>query len=120
MIGMGYLVDIDLILSYNPAEYNERPLFEFDPNKSRANKAKHGHDFIEAQRLWDDPRIIRVPLSYKAEPRYVVIGLFNDKPWSAVCTDRAGKIRIISFRRAHPKEEKAYEAGKRRRNGSPH
>lgn len=29
--------------------------FEFDPDKSTANKGKHGIDFAEAQALWSDP-----------------------------------------------------------------
>ncbi len=28
--------------------------FEYDPQKSARNLAKHGIDFGEAQRLWDD------------------------------------------------------------------
>ena len=32
--------------------------FEFDDNKSKRNKIKHGIDFIEAQVLWDDPDLI--------------------------------------------------------------
>ena len=31
--------------------------FEFDKNKSAANKQKHGIDFNEAKQLWDDPDI---------------------------------------------------------------
>jgi uncharacterized DUF497 family protein len=27
----------------------KKPEFEFDPNKSQANKNKHGLDFVEAQ-----------------------------------------------------------------------
>ena len=30
-------------------------MFEFDPEKSAANKRKHGIDFREAQALWGDP-----------------------------------------------------------------
>ena len=30
--------------------------FEFNEAKSRANQDKHGIDFREAQRLWDNPR----------------------------------------------------------------
>jgi uncharacterized DUF497 family protein len=30
--------------------------FEFDQNKSDSNKHKHGIDFYEAQKLWDDLR----------------------------------------------------------------
>ena len=32
--------------------------FEYDPDKSAANKAKHRLDFEEAQALWDDPRLL--------------------------------------------------------------
>ena len=32
-------------------------LFEFDPHKSASNKIKHGIDFVEAQALWQSPRI---------------------------------------------------------------
>jgi len=35
--------------------------FEYDPDKSRANKAKHGIDFEEAQALWDDPDLLEIP-----------------------------------------------------------
>ena len=32
--------------------------FEFDPEKSAGNKAKHGIDFEEAQALWKDLRMV--------------------------------------------------------------
>ncbi len=32
--------------------------FEFDPVKSKANRKKHGIDFLEAQVLWADPDLI--------------------------------------------------------------
>jgi hypothetical protein len=35
--------------------------FEFDTNKSKANKRKHGIDFDEAQSMWGDPN--RIALS---------------------------------------------------------
>jgi uncharacterized DUF497 family protein len=35
--------------------------FEFDPEKSSANKAKHGIDFVEAQTLWLDEALIEAP-----------------------------------------------------------
>ena len=34
--------------------------FEYDPQKSARNLAKHGIDFGEAQRLWDDERCIEL------------------------------------------------------------
>jgi len=34
--------------------------FEFDPEKSVRNKAKHGIDFQEAQALWKDPDLLEI------------------------------------------------------------
>jgi hypothetical protein len=30
-------------------------MFEYDSDKSDANKIKHGMDFQEAEKLWNDP-----------------------------------------------------------------
>ena len=37
--------------------------FEYDPDKSAANREKHGIDFDEAQALWNDPYRGRMPMS---------------------------------------------------------
>jgi uncharacterized protein len=34
---------------------------DYDPDKSAATRKKYGSDFDEAQRLWDDPRLIEAP-----------------------------------------------------------
>jgi uncharacterized protein len=85
-------------------------MFEFDPAKSQANKAKHGLDFDEAQALWEDPNLLEVVARTADEPRFVVIGLIADKHWSAVITYREDRIRIISVRRARKEEIVAYES----------
>ncbi len=84
--------------------------FEFDPNKSEINKKKHGIDFIEAQRLWDDPDYIEIPAKTVDEPRYLVIGEISGKPWSGIITYRDKKIRIISVRRSRKEEVQIYES----------
>jgi hypothetical protein len=38
-----------------------------------------------------------------------VIGKIDQKVWTAIITQRGENIRIISVRRAHPKEERIYE-----------
>lgn len=48
--------------------------FEFDPVKSESNMAKHGIDFVGAQRLWEDMDVLEVPARTEDEPRYLVIG----------------------------------------------
>jgi uncharacterized protein len=35
-----------------------RSMFEFDPLKSETNKIKHGIDFEESTKLWNDPNRI--------------------------------------------------------------
>lgn len=85
-------------------------MFEFDPDKSRANKAKHGIDFVAAQALWNDTRAIRF-LVYRdgiGEARWLVTGRIEDKLWTAVVTYRGAVTRIISVRRARDNEVKSY------------
>ena len=84
--------------------------FEFDDNKSNSNKRKHGIDFIEAQKLWDDPDLIEIPVRTTDEPRFLVIGRISGKCWSGVITYRNEKIRIISIRHARKEEVKMYES----------
>lgn len=83
--------------------------FEFDPKKSEGNLAKHGIDFNEAQRLWNDPLLLEVPARTEDEPRLIVIGVIESKHWSAVITHRSDSIRIISVRRSRLEEVALYE-----------
>ncbi|HJW76861.1 MAG TPA: BrnT family toxin [Thermoleophilia bacterium] len=83
--------------------------FEFDEDKSRANKAKHGIDFIEAQALWLDDKLLRIAAQTADEPRFVVIGVIAGKHYSAVITFRGETVRLISVRRSRVREVKAYE-----------
>ena len=83
--------------------------FEFDPEKSAANKAKHGIDFDDAQSLWDDPWLLEAPARTVDEPRFMVIGRIGSQHWSGVCTRRGERIRIISVRRARKEEVERYE-----------
>ena len=84
-------------------------MFEFDPNKSAANLEKHGIDFTAAQQLWQDDFRLIVPAKTQGETRFALIAKLNQKVWTAIYTERAGRIRIISVRRARDKEEKRYE-----------
>jgi uncharacterized DUF497 family protein len=84
--------------------------FEFDERKSRANKAKHGIDFSEAQSLWADPDLLEIPATTEGERRYVLIGMVADRLWSVIVTYRNEKIRIISVRRSRTKERELYES----------
>jgi uncharacterized DUF497 family protein len=83
--------------------------FEFDPRKSAANLAKHGIDFVEAQRLWEDPDLLEIPARTEDEPRWLIIGRIDARLWSAVVTSRGEAIRIISVRRSRDDEVALYE-----------
>jgi len=83
--------------------------FEFDEQKSRANKAKHGIDFVEAQALWADDALVEVPARSDTEARFLVVGLMDGKHWSAFITYRDQTIRLISVRRSRPEEVAIYE-----------
>ncbi len=84
--------------------------FEFDPQKSRSNKKKHGIDFAEAQALWEDGDLIEVPVRTTDESRFLVVGRIEEKHWSAVITYREHRIRIISVRRSRQEEIALYES----------
>ncbi|MEI6217825.1 MAG: BrnT family toxin [bacterium] len=72
--------------------------FEFDNQKSRANKTKHGIDFGDAQILWDDPDFIEIPARTDDEPRFMVIGRIDDRIWAGVITYRRETISPLIAR----------------------
>lgn len=78
--------------------------FEFDPAKSAANHAKHGIDFVTAQKLWEDANLLELSSKHPGEPRKLAIGEWNGKLWTAIFTERSGAVRIISVRRARNDE----------------
>ncbi len=85
-------------------------MLEFDENKSLANERKHGIDFVQAQRLWDDPQLLEIPARTEDEPRYLLIGRIDGKHGSAVVTYRERNIRIISVRRSRKEKIELYES----------
>jgi len=85
-------------------------VFEFDPNKNKSNNDKHGIDFYEAQKLWNDPNFIEIPIKTTDEQRFLIVGRILQKHWSAIITYRNEKIRIISVRRSRKEEVYIYES----------
>ena len=83
---------------------------EFDEAESRANLAKHGIDFIQAQRNCDDPDFVEINAKSVDELRALVIGRVDQKYWSAVITFRDGSIRLISVRSSRHTEVALYES----------
>ena len=83
--------------------------FEYDPNKSASNLEKHGIDFETARHLWQDLYRVELQTRSDIEPRFLVIGKFQNKHWSAIVTYRDSVIRIISVRRSRKTEVSLYE-----------
>jgi uncharacterized DUF497 family protein len=88
--------------------------FEWDPIKAEINKQKHGISFEEAETVFDDPLAVLFDDEVHSiyEPREIIIGHSIHQQLVFVCfTERDGSIRIISARRATPREQHDYESG---------
>ncbi len=89
--------------------------FDWDPNKASGNLRKHGISFNEAATVFGDPLTTTFPDPDHSheESRFITIGLSNRKHLLIVShTDRDGRTRIISARRATRYERKFYEEEK--------
>ena len=86
--------------------------FEWDEEKNRINKKKHGVTFEMAVRVFlDDKRIEKLDTGHSTleEERTNIIGRVSGLLiLFVVATDRSGKTRIISARKAEPEEEEEY------------
>ncbi len=91
---------------------------EWDEEKNKINKQRHGISFEEAKEVFNDPNSIEFYdkiHSTKDEDRYICIGHTTKYLLiMTVYTDRAGNIRIISARKANAKERELYYDGLRK------
>lgn len=77
----------------------------WDPLKRRSNLKVHHIDFIDAEKVFAGPTFTFEddPFAY-GERRLVTLGLLEGIPVSIVHTEDENEIRVISFRKATPKE----------------
>ena len=88
--------------------------FEWDEAKARENLKKHKVGFDEGKTIFNDPFLLTFPDidTSDAEERYVNIGLsIRDRVLVLIHTERQGRIRIISCRKASARERRHYEEG---------
>jgi uncharacterized DUF497 family protein len=79
---------------------------EFDPAKNASNIVKHG---ISPARAADLEVLAFVDDSARfAEPRYRLYGLIDGVAYCLAATNRNGRVRAISLRRAHARETRRY------------
>lgn len=82
-------------------------IFEYDSEKSRENRKKHGISLEEAKLLWETESI-QIPAKNMNEARSMMIGKLEGKFYSCIFTMRGDRIRLISARRTRKNEEEIY------------
>lgn len=87
-------------------------IFEWDENKNRLNKTKHGVSFEVAARVFGDPERLELfdEGHSEEEDRWITIGMVPPAILMVVYTERdsGNAVRLISARQANEKEQKAY------------
>jgi len=87
--------------------------FEWDPDKARANELVHKVSFLEAMTVFCDPLAGTESDSKPntaAEDRFVTIGRSSrQRVLVVVHCERGERVRIISARKATPRERRRYE-----------
>lgn len=84
--------------------------FEWSAAKARANLSKHGVSFEVAKLVFDDPRSLD-EIDHRAdygEDRFNVIGIVRGRILTVTFTERDGRFRIISARKATRREQDDY------------
>lgn len=88
-------------------------VFEWDEEKARANRRKHGVSFDEARSAFldENARVIPDPEHSHEEDRFILLGLSSALRLLVVChcyrhTDAS--VRIISARKADRDEQRQY------------
>lgn len=82
---------------------------EWDNNKAASNLIKYKIDFEDAKNIFLDPnRLEREDKRDYDETRIQVIGIVNQVVLFVVYTQRNGRYRIISARRANRNEQRQY------------
>ena len=86
--------------------------FEWDEVKAKENLLKHKVPFDEGETIFNDPFLLTYPDVDRSETeeRYVNIGVSaKDRILVLIHTERRGKVRIISCRKATVRERSDYE-----------
>ena|SRR5688572_16604451 len=92
--------------------------FIWDHAKARANIKKHGVSFDEAQSVFldEEARLLDDPDHSEDENRFILLGM-SAVPRLLVVVhayrEAGGMIRIISARKATPRERRTYTEGRR-------
>jgi hypothetical protein len=85
----------------------------FDPEKEALNLEKHGVSLTEGDGVLNDPLALTIEdASAEGEQRFVTMGANTFGTLMVVVwAPRGDEIRMISIRKAEPKERRTYEKG---------
>ena len=84
--------------------------YEWDENKAKSNRQKHGIDFADTVAVFADDTAITILDEHPDEERFAIIGMNAlGQILVVVYTWRGDNIRIISARKATRPERKQYK-----------
>jgi uncharacterized protein len=88
-------------------------VFEWDEGKNSANREKHGVSFEEARTAFldENARVLPDPEHSEDEDRFILLGLGIAARILIVChcyREEESIVRIISARKANPREQRLY------------
>lgn len=83
--------------------------FEWNEKKNKTNIQKHGIDFKDVTKSFEEPMLVR-PDDRKdyGEKRTIALAKINDLITVVAYTKRGKNIRLISARKANKKERRIY------------
>jgi len=86
---------------------------EWDPDKARSNRSKHGISFSDVELAFYDPFALSMPDTFSvAEERFLLVGTDAlGRILAASYAYRGEAIRIISARLSTKSERREYEKG---------
>ena len=83
----------------------------FDPRKNERNIAERGLSFELVEEFeWDSALVVEDSRRDYGEQRFQALGLIDGRLHALVFTPRAGRVHVISLRKANPREVRHYEA----------
>ncbi len=83
---------------------------EWDDEKNQQNRRKHGFDFQDAPAIFADYYLEKLDIRADyGEDRWIALGFVHGAVAVLVYTERNGKLRPISLRKATAAEQLVYE-----------
>ena len=84
--------------------------YQWDSKKAESNYKKHGVYFSDAVSVFSDDHALTIEDDYPAEQRFITLGMdIFGRVLVVIYTWRGDDIRIITARKATPRERKQYE-----------